>query len=77
MGKEVYLFPARKEWDVVVVNRANGPMDSTIINAPGHVGFYHSHNKHKIYILGGNQSDSVNIIGVSRKRLLGIRRMYE
>ena len=39
----------------------------------GHVGFFIKEDKDNIWILGGNQSDSVNISKYSKKRLLGYR----
>jgi uncharacterized protein (TIGR02594 family) len=39
----------------------------------GHVGFYHSEDKGFIYVLGGNQSNSVNISAYAKSRLLGYR----
>jgi uncharacterized protein (TIGR02594 family) len=41
--------------------------------ALGHVGFYVSEDKDFYHILGGNQSDSVNIQKVSKSRFLGAR----
>lgn len=39
----------------------------------GHVGFAVSQDKDTIHVLGGNQSDSVNITKISKSRLLGYR----
>lgn len=75
IGRPVSTEEAEQGFDVCVFNRANGPQDPTIINAPGHVGFLHSIRPHGIYVLGGNQSNSVNIVRISAKRLLGIRRL--
>lgn len=41
----------------------------------GHVGFYVSEDEENIYCLGGNQSNSVNITGYAKYRLLGYRRI--
>ena len=41
----------------------------------GHVGFYSGHDDKYVYVLGGNQSNQVNIKPYSRKRLLGVRRV--
>jgi len=75
MGRPVSRWEAERGFDVCIFNRADGPMDPSIINAPGHVGFLHRITSRGIYILGGNQSNSVNIISISAKRLLGIRRL--
>lgn len=39
----------------------------------GHVGFYHGEDKNYFHVLGGNQSNAVNVKKISRKRLLGAR----
>ena len=77
VGESVPLWKAKPGWDIVIFNRADGPMDINIINAPGHVGFYHSHNWKNIQTLGGNQKNSVNITKIRKKRLLGVRRLHE
>ena len=43
----------------------------------GHVGFVHKVNKTTIEILGGNQSDSVNITKYPIDRVLTVRRVVE
>lgn len=39
----------------------------------GHVGFYHGEDTSHFHILGGNQSNSVNVMRIERKRFLGAR----
>lgn len=39
----------------------------------GHVGFYAGEDKDNFYVLGGNQSNSVSIAKLDKKRLLGAR----
>lgn len=39
----------------------------------GHVGFYVGEDANYYYVLGGNQSDSVNIMKIAKNRLLGAR----
>lgn len=46
-----------------------------IIEAPGHVGFFAGYEMGTIYLLGGNQGDSVNVSPYPKSRLLGIRRL--
>jgi uncharacterized protein (TIGR02594 family) len=75
MGRPVTRVTARRGWDVCIFTRAGATMDASIIDAPGHVGFFHSISKGGIYVLGGNQSNTVNIKPISAKRLLGIRRL--
>lgn len=42
--------------------------------ANGHVGFYVGEDESTYYVLGGNQSNKVNIVRIPKKRLLSIRR---
>ncbi len=39
----------------------------------GHVGFYHGEDKDFYHVLGGNQSNAVNVVKIPRKRLLSAR----
>lgn len=39
----------------------------------GHVGFYHGEDSTHYHVLGGNQSNSVNVMKLDKKRLLGAR----
>lgn len=50
--------------DVLVFKRGEG----------GHVGFYVGEDAFAYHVLGGNQSDAVNITRVEKSRLLGARR---
>lgn len=62
-GKSVPLANAQLG-DIVVFSRTGG----------NHVGFYISHDASAIRVLGGNQSDEVNIATFSRARFLSLRR---
>lgn len=42
-------------------------------NGGGHVGFVVGHDNDSLHILGGNQSDMVNITRVAKNRLVGLR----
>lgn len=54
--------------DIVVFKRGNNGWS-------GHVGIYiNEHNSH-VFVLGGNQSNSVNITPYSKMSLLGYRRL--
>jgi uncharacterized protein (TIGR02594 family) len=75
VGEDIPIEYAHRGWDVVILTRAGATMDPTVINASGHVGFYVRHDDNWIWVLGGNQSDSVNIRRLSRSRLLGVRRI--
>jgi hypothetical protein len=39
----------------------------------GHVGFYHSEDSQSYHVLGGNQSNSVNLTRIGKDRLLDAR----
>ena len=75
VGRPVSRVEARRGWDICIFTRAGATRDPSVIDAPGHVGFFHSIGRNGIYVLGGNQSNSVNIKPISAKRLLGIRRL--
>ncbi len=55
-----------KSGAVAVLSRGSNP-------ALGHVGFVVGAAKGKIYLLGGNQSDSVNVAAFDAKKVLGLR----
>ncbi len=61
--------------DVAIMNRAGAPHDPTLIDAPGHVGFYVGHDDTFVHILGGNQSNQVKVSPYNKMDLLGIRRI--
>lgn len=65
-GVPVSVNEAR-EGDVVVFKRGNSSWQ-------GHVAFYMRQTKASIYVLGGNQSDGVNVKAYPKSKLLGIRR---
>jgi len=51
---------------VVVLSRGRNPKQ-------GHVGFYVKEDDKSVYVLGGNQSDEVNVSKYSKSRVLGYR----
>jgi uncharacterized protein (TIGR02594 family) len=59
---------AKCGFDVVILKRGGDPRF-------GHVGFFSSAIGSEIYILGGNQSDSVSVEGYDISRLVGVRRL--
>src|SRR5690606_9505377 len=64
VGKPVtYLKDAEIGWDVVVLKRGSGPQPGPeVIAAPGHVGFFAGFDAQgRVRLLGGNQSNAVNI----------------
>jgi len=76
VGIPINLEDAELGFDVVILKRGGenqpGP---DVINAPGHVGFFAGGDKDTVFILGGNQSDSVNISRFFVQNILGIRRL--
>jgi len=64
-------------FDVVILKRGGGNQPGPeVINASGHVGFFAGREGNQILILGGNQSDSVNISRFFVQNILGIRRLF-
>ena len=64
--------------DVVIIKQQASDPDENTIEFRGHVGFYSSHNLERelIYILGGNQGNSVSVAPFKLELLLGIRRLH-
>jgi uncharacterized protein (TIGR02594 family) len=72
------LDNAVRGFDVVILSRGSGKQPGpSVINAPGHVGFYVEQDSKYVYLLGGNQKDSVNVSPYSKKRVLGVRSLHE
>lgn len=77
VGVPVDIQEAIRGHDLVILKRGTGVQpDETVTNAPGHVGFYVKHDGQFVWVLGGNQSNSVNIQRYLKSRVLGIRRLY-
>ena len=68
VGWSVPLEDANVGPDIVVLSRGDNPR-------LGHVGFYSGHNGERIYILGGNQGNGVDVSGYDVRRVLDIRRL--
>lgn len=64
------------QWGRSVPLAQGQPGDIAVFSRSGgnHVGFHISHDDNALRILGGNQSDEVNITTFSRARFLGLRR---
>lgn len=76
VGKKIWNWSEAKEGDIVVLKRGVGDQPGAdVIDAPGHVGFYSDQESTLVEILGGNQSDSVNLRVYNKDRVLGIRRL--
>ncbi len=59
-------LPTPRRGCIVVFTRPPNP-------AEGHVGFYFGETSTQIKVLGGNQSDAVNVKGYAKSRLIGYR----
>jgi len=70
VGRPVLLTEAKAGYDVVILSRGESP-------TAGHVGFYANHDKDSVFLLGGNQGDTVGVSKYTTSRILGVRRLYE
>lgn len=61
-----YKVLSAERGDIVTLKRGNSPTS-------GHVGFYLKEDKNYVYLLGGNQSNSVRISRYDKNRIIGIR----
>ena len=76
VGAGTDLEDAEPGFDVVVLQRGGtdqpGP---SVINAPGHVGFFAGLERDTVLLLGGNQSDTVSVSPYPTTKVLGVRRL--
>jgi uncharacterized protein (TIGR02594 family) len=65
-------------FEVVILQRGKGEQPGReVIKAPGHVGFFAGlAEPDGIYILGGNQRNTVSIKNYPMEKVLGVRRLY-
>ena len=78
LQEKVYvpLNMAQVGFDIVILKRSGEDQpDESVIDAPGHVGFFAGFDYNKVKVLGGNQNDEVNISSYDRNRVLGVRRL--
>lgn len=68
-GKSVDLSDAQRG-DIVVLKRGNSTWQ-------GHVGFFDRKEGGKVYLLGGNQRNQVNISGYAIGKIVAVRRAKE
>lgn len=73
VGTPVALTEAVPGFDVVIFNR--GGSSQPVIDGPGHVAFYSAHDSKYVYVVGGNQDNSVSVKGYARANVLGVRRL--
>jgi uncharacterized protein (TIGR02594 family) len=81
VGEEVDANDMKVGFDVVILKRGAGSQPGPeVIKAPGHVGFFAGWStlgtSSSVLLLGGNQSDSVNVSPYDSNRILGVRRLY-
>ena len=78
VGRAIRLDEA-EPGDVIVLQRGGGDQPGPeVIEAPGHVGFFAGYDTvaaEWVQVLGGNQSDGVNVREYPTTRLLGVRRL--
>ena len=82
VGVPVAVADARVGFDVVVLKRGGADQPGAdVLDAPGHVGFFSglvaSGSLCAVAVLGGNQSDSVNVSMYESERVLGVRRLRQ
>ncbi len=76
VGRPITADEAEPGFDVVVLKRGAGNQPGPdVINAKGHVGFFAGIEGKHVLVLGGNQSDAVNVKRYPASRILGIRRL--
>jgi uncharacterized protein (TIGR02594 family) len=77
VGRPVALADARWGFDLVVLKRggANQP-GPEVLDAQGHVGVYVGHSPTQVMVLGGNQADTVSVVGCPHERVLGVRSLW-
>lgn len=67
--------PVAQVGAIVVLSRGSNQPGPEVINAPGHVGLFHSYEGETVRLLGGNQSDGVSIASFPKSAILGIRQL--
>lgn len=82
VGESILIEDAETGFDVVILERGGGDQPGPdVIDAPGHVGFFagkpylSGSEISRVYVLGGNQSNSVSVQSFPVSRVLGVRRL--
>jgi uncharacterized protein (TIGR02594 family) len=76
VGRPVSFSEAEVGNDVVILKRGKAPQPGpNVIGAQGHVGVFAGLSGGRVLVLGGNQSDSVNVRPFDAADVLGVRRL--
>lgn len=77
VGYPIPLTEATPARDVVILKRGANAPGPTVVDAPGHVGFFAglAHAPDRVRVLGGNQGDKVCYEEFPIDRVLGVRRL--
>ena len=75
VGSAIPLGAAFKG-DIIVLQRGAGEQPGpSVIDAPGHVGFFAGTLDSYVKVLGGNQADQVKVSNYQVSRILSVRRL--
>ncbi len=75
IGQSVTITGA-KPGDVVVLSRGPEPQPGPdVLAAPGHVGILERFDGKMVWVLAGNQGNSINVASYPVSRVLGVRRL--
>lgn len=76
VGRGVSLAIARPKNDLVIFQRGGGEQPGPDnMTAPGHVALFSHAEGNRVWVLGGNQGNSVSVSPYQRERVLGVRRL--
>ncbi len=76
VGTPIEPAEATQGFDLVILSRGPLPQpDASIIQAPGHVGWFSSWGQDSVYLLSGNVQNGVTVSAFPDTRILGIRRL--
>jgi len=76
IGVPLLVGEAEPGFDIVVLKREDDGPEADVIDAPGHVGFFAGWDGYtNVYILGGNQGNTVSVQEFPLSRILGLRRL--
>jgi len=77
VGDRINLLSAERGNDIVVLKRGGGNQPGPdVVNAKGHVGFLDKFDGGDVLVLGGNQSNAVNVSRYPIEKILSIQRLY-